>query len=209
MLSIILLFVVLFLTSCGAAASSDHFAEIPQSVAQSDTIKTLMSTAQQQQEMINKLTERDRKIRENEELKALQKKEQKSKQMELLKRYRETKGALLDELKQKLDKTQYEPVVNILTKSEKGAIGIYIIHNKTKDKWYIGQAKQLNKRVQDHFKADPIAIDYLSNKNEFEIALIPATELNGNYTINAIEMSMIELIKKDHPIYNKTEGNLN
>ena len=58
--------------------------------------------------------------------------------------------------------------------------GIYILHNKTKNKYYVGQAHDLIKRVKSHFTGfgnGKIYHDY-KNRDYFTIKLVSTNQLN-------------------------------
>lgn len=221
---IILVILCFLLTSCGSTAPDpQQVVEVPKQVAQTEEFKSLLNIVQQQKENIEQmkmaaeqhkqtaeqLLKKEQEKQLQEEMKEKKRQEDKQKQAALLKAYKQSKDTVEEILKQKLDKTQYQPILNILSKVEKGDIGIYLIHNKTLDKYYIGQAKQLYKRVQDHFKLNEISLDYHANHHEFEVAIINANELGAAIRIDLAEKSMIEIFSGENKnLYNKTAGNL-
>ena len=74
--------------------------------------------------------------------------------------------------------------------------GIYILHNKTKDKYYVGQAQDLIKRVKSHFTGfgnGKIYHDY-KNNNYFTIKLI------GTKQLNQLEKQTIWYLKKNNKL---------
>ena len=77
--------------------------------------------------------------------------------------------------------------------------GIYILHNKSKNKYYVGQAHDLIKRVKSHFTGfgnGKIYHDY-KNKDYFTIKLVPSNQLNK------LEKETIWYLKQNHQkLYN-------
>ncbi len=94
-------------------------------------------------------------------------------------------------------------------------IGCYIIHNKEKDKYYVGQSKDVFKRIlRDHFNGTEIkniifAEDYYNSQYEnkedlFEIKII---ECSTKDELDEMEKSLIEQYDSFRNGYNGTGGN--
>ena len=86
--------------------------------------------------------------------------------------------------------------------------GIYILHNKTKNKYYIGQAHNLIKRIKEHFhgksgtQKEEIYHDYKKN-NYFTIKIIITDQLNE------IEKQIIWYFRANKNLYNTKKYSLN
>lgn len=93
-------------------------------------------------------------------------------------------------------------------------IGCYIIHNKEKDKYYVGQSKDVIRRIKQHFKGTIpnniiFAEDYYSTKYEkkedlFEIKIIPCASKDD---LDSTEKKYIEKYNSFINGYNGTNGN--
>lgn len=87
-------------------------------------------------------------------------------------------------------------------------VGCYIIYNISKSKAYVGQSKNVRKRLQQHFSGEgciDVYADYLSG-DEFRIKTITLRD----YGIDDLDKMEKELISKYHAFdrgYNKTRGN--
>jgi len=137
------------------------------------------------------------------ELKALRKADLKQK----LEVFKQTKEQLKDKLKDQIDQKAWKPLESILRSADKGGTGIYIVHNATKNKYYVGQAKQLYKRVRDHFIVEDMARDYMAG-DAMQVKFLTANELDADYRLDHIEKTGIEIFDADKSGYNKTIGNL-
>lgn len=94
-------------------------------------------------------------------------------------------------------------------------IGVYIIHNKEKDKYYVGQSKDVMKRIKQHFSGTVpkniiFAEDYynsqLANKdNIFEIKIIKCCTKDE---LDKLEKSLIYEYDSWNNGYNGTSGNI-
>lgn len=86
--------------------------------------------------------------------------------------------------------------------------GIYIIYNKTRNMYYIGQSKNVFKRVNGHFTGKGNGDVYADYKygNQFTISMI-ALEGSGFSTLNALEKNAISTYNAYSKGYNKTKGN--
>jgi predicted GIY-YIG superfamily endonuclease len=135
------------------------------------------------------------------EEKQLKKLDQKQK-LETFKQTREQLKAKLEEI---FDAGEWKSLDAILKSADKGGIGIYIIYNKTKNKYYVGQAKALNARIRQHFAVEDITRDFLSG-DEIAVKTFSASVLPADYRLDHIEKLGIEIFGENS--YNKTHGNL-
>ncbi|MCI5714695.1 MAG: GIY-YIG nuclease family protein [Firmicutes bacterium] len=99
--------------------------------------------------------------------------------------------------------------------SYKKIIGVYIIHNRENDKYYIGQSKDILKRIKQHFngtipKNYIFAEDYYTSKYQnkedlFEIKIIPCETKDE---LDKLEKKLISEYDSWNNGYNGTSGNL-
>lgn len=88
--------------------------------------------------------------------------------------------------------------------------GIYILENKTHDKFYVGQSISLFKRAGNHFTGagnKDIYEDYMRG-DVWTVKLIALAD-SGFKSINALEKHFIEYHHSTYNGYNKTIGNAN
>ena len=134
----------------------------------------------------------------------------KSEKREKMEVYKRTKEELRDKLRAKFDTKQWEPLEAILNKVDKGNIGTYVLYNETKNKYYVGQAKESFKRIREHFKIEQIAIDHRDG-DVIKVKILNATdasELYTEYRIDHLEKTAIEVFDASKSGYNKTTGNI-
>ena len=86
--------------------------------------------------------------------------------------------------------------------------GVYILYNKSKDMYYVGQGKQVLNRVNAHFTGKGNGDVYADYKygDEFTIRMI-ALENSGFETLNELERNTISYYNAFADGYNKTRGN--
>lgn len=86
--------------------------------------------------------------------------------------------------------------------------GIYILFNKTKNKYYVGQGVKVMDRVNNHFTGKGNGDVYADYKygDEFTIKMISLRD-SGYNTLNALERDAIETYGAYANGYNKTRGN--
>jgi len=140
---------------------------------------------------------------EKQRLDSLRRAEQKQK----LEAFKQTKDVLKDRLKTQFDQKEWRPLSQILKSADKGVVGIYIIYNETKNKYYVGQAKQIIQRVKKHFQVEDMARDFLDG-DRMNIKFLTANELGNDYRLDHVEKTGIEIFEADKNGYNKTTGNL-
>ena len=106
------------------------------------------------------------------------------------------------------------PLKVIIGYEYKKIIGCYIIHNKEKDKYYVGQSKDIMKRIKQHFHGTVpnniiFAEDYYSSESQdksdlFEVKIIPLETKNE---LDRTEKELIEQYDSWNNGYNGTSGN--
>jgi len=86
--------------------------------------------------------------------------------------------------------------------------GVYILYNKTKNMYYVGQGKKVINRVSQHFTGHGNGDVYADWKygNDFTIRIIKL-EGSGFGTLNALERNTIATYNAFSKGYNKTRGN--
>ena len=136
-------------------------------------------------------------------LKVLKQSEMKQK----LEVFKQTKEQLATKLRTQIDAKDWGSLDSVLTSADKGGVGIYVLYNETRGKYYVGQAKQLHKRVRDHFNVETMARDFLGG-DVFHVKFLTANELDADYRLDHIEKTAIEVFGGDGKSYNKTTGNL-
>ena len=88
--------------------------------------------------------------------------------------------------------------------------GIYVIHNKTKDKYYVGQSVRMVGRVRQHLMGRGNGDVYADYKygDKFEINLVSLRE-SGYDSLDALERDTIKAYGAYTKGYNRTRGNRN
>ena len=86
--------------------------------------------------------------------------------------------------------------------------GIYILYNQTKNMYYVGQAKKVLGRVNNHFTGKGNGDVYADYKygDSFTIKMIPLKG-SGFSTLNSLEKNAIASYNSYAKGYNKTRGN--
>ena len=87
-------------------------------------------------------------------------------------------------------------------------VGVYIIHNETNGQYYVGQAKKLFFRINQHFTGHGNGDVYADYKygDDFSIKIIRLSD-SGYDDIDKLEKDMIEKYNAYDIGYNKTSGN--
>ena len=90
----------------------------------------------------------------------------------------------------------------------KNFAGVYILFNKTKNMYYVGQGKEVLNRVNQHFTGKGNGDVYADYKygDEFKIKMI-ALENSGFSSLNELERHTISVYNAYSKGYNKTRGN--
>jgi len=122
--------------------------------------------------------------------------------------FKKTKEHLMLRLKSQMNAREWKPLESILKNADKGGVGIYILYNETKNKYYVGQAKQILKRIRDHFVVEDIAIDHMKG-DRIHVKYLTANEFDAEYRLDHIEKTTIEIFDADKTGYNKSTGNVN
>ncbi len=101
-----------------------------------------------------------------------------------------------------------EEFFSLKRKSGGDFVGVYIIRNITNNKHYVGQAKRILFRVNQHFTGKGNGDVYADYKNgdDFRILLIKLSE-SGYSDIDKLEKDKIREYNAFYRGYNKTEGN--
>ncbi len=86
--------------------------------------------------------------------------------------------------------------------------GVYILYNHTKNMYYVGQAKKVFQRVNNHFTGHGNGDVYADYKygDDFTIKMI-ALENSGFSTLNELERNTITTYNAYSKGYNRTRGN--
>ena len=90
-------------------------------------------------------------------------------------------------------------------------VGVYVIYNKNKKMYYVGQATRLFFRVNQHFTGHgngDVYGDYKRGGDKFTIKLLPLVN-SGYYDLDKFEKDMIAKYDAYNNGYNKTIGNGN
>lgn len=90
----------------------------------------------------------------------------------------------------------------------KNFAGVYILYNKTKNMYYVGQATKILDRVNNHFTGKGNGDVYADYKygNSFTIKMI-ALDKSGFNSLNELERNTIARYNSFSKGYNKTRGN--
>ena len=87
-------------------------------------------------------------------------------------------------------------------------VGVYVIYNENKNMYYVGQAKKLFFRINQHFTGHgngDVYADYKAG-NSFKMMIIPLAD-SGYKDIDLLEKDMIKKYRAYECGYNKTKGN--
>ncbi len=101
---------------------------------------------------------------------------------------------------------QYQSKTHISTYADFS--GIYILFNKTKNMYYVGQSKHVLQRVNQHLTAHGNGDVYADYKygDEFTIKMI-ALKDSGYHSLDDLERHAINAYKAKSKGYNKNNGN--
>lgn len=124
-----------------------------------------------------------------------------------LENFKQTREQLREKLRVQFGAKTWQPLAKILNTADKGGIGIYVLFNATKNKYYVGQAKQIYKRIRDHFCVEDIARDFLCG-DEIRATFLTANELDADYRMDHIERLGIEIFDAEKSGYNRKQGSV-
>ena len=101
-----------------------------------------------------------------------------------------------------------EEFFEIKKKQTGDIVGVYIIHNETQGQYYVGQAKKLFFRINQHFTGHGNGDVYADYKygDDFSIKIIRLSE-SGYDDIDQLEKDMIKKYDAYDIGYNRTSGN--
>lgn len=87
-------------------------------------------------------------------------------------------------------------------------VGAYVIHNQTKNKYYVGQATRLLFRINQHFTGHGNGDVYADYKygDDFAIKIVKLSN-SGYSDLDKLEKDLIEKYDAYNSGYNKTSGN--
>ena len=87
-------------------------------------------------------------------------------------------------------------------------VGVYIIHNQTKGMYYVGQAKRVFFRVNQHFTGHGNGDVYADYKygDDFAIKIVKLSN-SGYADLDRLEKDLIDRYDAFNSGYNKTSGN--
>ena len=131
------------------------------------------------------------------------------------KRKRKRRIKLLAKRAQELTPTDFFELRNFPGKkgkrrcsSEHNFAGVYILYNKTKKMYYVGQAQRVLDRVNSHFTGKGNGDVYADYKygDEFTIRMIGLAN-SGFRSLNALERYAIDAFKAYPNGYNRKKGN--
>ena len=101
-----------------------------------------------------------------------------------------------------------EEFFDIKSKQTGDVVGVYVIHNETKDMYFVGQAKRLFFRLNQHFTGHGNGDVYADYKygDDFAIQIIKLSE-SGYSDLDKLEKDLIERYDAYGSGYNRTSGN--
>jgi hypothetical protein len=88
-------------------------------------------------------------------------------------------------------------------------VGVYILYNKKKKMYYVGQSNRLFFRVNQHLTGHgngDVYADYKRGRDKFTIKLVPLVN-SGYYDLDKLEKDLIKRYNAFEKGYNKTAGN--
>ena len=111
-----------------------------------------------------------------------------------------------------LSKTDFIPLSDISYFSQQKITGVYIIRNNENEKYYVGQSKDVLKRLKQHFKGSIpnniiFAEDYYLSQNKEKLFSVKIIPLKTKDELDNTEKSLIERYDAFNSGYNKTKGN--
>lgn len=97
----------------------------------------------------------------------------------------------------------------VLKKSAREFTGVYILHNESKDTYYVGQSVRVLGRVSQHFTGHGNGDVYADFKYGDTFTIRCLSLANSGYgSLDALEKDFIKRYNANITGYNKTQGNL-
>lgn len=108
--------------------------------------------------------------------------------------------------------TDFVPLKKFIGYEYEKIIGCYIIKNNEKDRYYVGQSKDVVKRIRQHFRGTVpnniiFAEDYFNSINKENLFSIKIIRLNTKDELDRNEKRLIEEYDANITGYNSTKGN--
>ena len=105
------------------------------------------------------------------------------------------------------------PLINIFSFNQEQFAGVYIIKNNENNKCYVGQSKNVIKRLKQHFKGTVpknfiFAEDYYLSKDKENLFSVKIIKLQTKDELDDTERKLIEKYDSFENGYNKTNGNV-
>ncbi|MCM1508140.1 MAG: GIY-YIG nuclease family protein [Ruminococcus flavefaciens] len=87
--------------------------------------------------------------------------------------------------------------------------GVYILHDEEEDKYYVGQSKNINKRLREHsYKSSGLCVDEkIHAKHRFKLRCIRLKN-SGYSSLDALETAFIAYMKINSEVYNIKRGDI-
>lgn len=136
------------------------------------------------------------------------------KKVRALEKIRQEQLAQVTKLPTYVESSGFIPLKSFIGLEYEKIIGCYIIHNIEKDRYYVGQSKDIMRRIKQHFKGTMpnniiFAEDYYNSQNSdksniFEIRII---QLETKDELDKTEAQLIEEYDANVTGYNSTRGN--
>jgi hypothetical protein len=121
---------------------------------------------------------------------------------------REALAGSLEQFLSRTDPVTPEEFFEIKRQQMGDVVGVYIIHNVTQDMYYIGQAKRLFFRINQHFTGHGNGDVYADYKygDEFAIRILSLAD-SGFQDLDLLERELIKQYDACRLGYNRTRGN--
>ena len=134
---------------------------------------------------------------------------------EIQKNYNE-KRSLVVKLQENIETNtkneNFIPLKNLFAYEYRKIIGVYIVRNNENQKYYVGQSKDVIKRLNQHFKGTVpaniiFAEDYYLSNNKTDLFSVRIIPLQTKDELDSTEKLLIEKYDSFYNGYNKTNGN--
>ncbi len=104
------------------------------------------------------------------------------------------------------------PISTISSFNQEKITGVYVIRNNENQKYYVGQSKDILRRLKQHFKGNVphniiFAEDYYLSKNKENLFSVKVIPLQTKDELDSTEKDLIEKYDSFYNGYNKTIGN--